>query len=141
MRSLLFLLLACASLQSFGQDHWKVSINGKNVLSTAAEDQDKNVVKLSAAALKKKGDVLVSYTENPKQKGWERFMAAVDENGNDVCKQKGNSLKIKNATLQALLQKSGTLKLYTWSLPTDPKMKASVRVRRIFLCTLRRDDR
>jgi hypothetical protein len=140
MRFLLFLFLVCASGDpALAQDSWKVSLNGKRVLATSTEDREKNIIKLSPSALKKKGDLLVSFTENPRQKNWERFMAAVDENGNDVCKQHGNSLKIKSQTLQTLLQKSKTLQLYTWSLPKDPKLRASVRVRRIHLCTLVRE--
>jgi hypothetical protein len=136
MKVLVFLLSLVSVMTVKAQDNWKVCVNGKAVLSTSTENEEKNLVNISAADLKKKKDFTISYKENPKKEKWERSISLVDEKGNDVYKQDGQTLKISNAKLDSLLKQSKTLKVYTWSLPTDPALKASIRIRRIHLCTL-----
>jgi hypothetical protein len=118
------------------QDSWKVSLNGKEVLSTSTEDEAKNVITLKKPDLQKKKDFILTYHEDQKQEGWERTIAAYDGKDAELNKQKGTRFKLTNAALQSLFKKSKTIKIYTVALPTDPKLKAAVRVRRVHLCTL-----
>lgn len=134
----LLILFSFLSLNTlvFSQDNWKIVLNGKTLLNTSAEDAVKNVVTIKSSELKKKNDFLVTYSAQPQKDKWERTLAIFTDKDDELVKQQGNKLKIKNTTLQSMFKKSKTLKIYTWSLPTDPKLKASVRVRRIHLCTI-----
>jgi hypothetical protein len=136
MRLFLLMLGLSLTLNVFAQDSWVVSYGGKTVLKSSTEDAEKNIVAIHPADLKKKKELSILYTEKEKQKGWERFIAAFDENDTEMKKVKGNKMKLDTSSLQALFKKTKTIKLYTWSLPTDPKLKASVRIRRVHLCTL-----
>jgi hypothetical protein len=136
MRLILFFLGLFITTSILGQDKWSVSYGGKTVLKAAAEDADKNVVTIHAADLKKKKELSLIYTQKEVQKGWERFIVAFDEKDAELKKIRGSKMKLDSAALQALFKKSKTLKIYSWSLPTDPKLKASVRIRRVHLCTL-----
>ena len=117
------------------QDIWKVKLNGKDVLISSVENEEKNSITLTSADLKKKKNFSVTYLEKSKAKDWERFISAFGEN-DEIMKKKGNIFTITNSTLRYLFKKSGTIKLYTWALPLDPKKRAAVRVRRVHLCTL-----
>jgi hypothetical protein len=136
MKVLVFLLSLVSVMTVKAQDTWKITLNGKEVLSTGTESEEKNHVKVLASDLKKKKDFTISYKEHPKKDKWERSISLVDEKGNDLLKQDGQSLKISNAKLDSFFKQSKTIRVYTWSLPTDPALKASVRIRRIHLCTL-----
>jgi hypothetical protein len=118
------------------QDSWKLVLNGKVLLKTATEDAAKNRVKVHKKDLQKKSHMSVVYTEAEHTRGWERFITVFDTQDRELLQQKGVQFNITNAGLLALFKKSDTLSLYTWSLPTDPKQKALVRVRRVHLCTL-----
>ena len=133
----LWLLLIALSFKGIvmAQDSWKVKLNGKEVLISSVENEDKNSIALSSADLKKKKNFNVTYLEKNKAKDWERFIVAVGEN-DELIKKKGNTFIISNAALQHLFNKSGSIKFYTWALPLDPKKRAAVRVRRVHLCTL-----
>ena len=122
----LWLLLIAVSFYGIvmSQDNWKVKLNGKDVLVSSVENEEKNSITLTSADLKKK-----------KERDWERFIAAFGEN-DELMKKKGNIFTISISALQHLFKKSGTIKLYTWALPLDPKKSAAVRVRRVHLCTM-----
>ena len=120
---------------AFAQNHWKVVVNDRTVLSTASEEEVKNVVVITAAELRKRNDLTIVYNERRKA-GRERFMALYDDKDSVVMQQKGGLFKLSNAALASLFKQSKKLKLYTWALPTDPKRKAAIRVRRVHLCTL-----
>ena len=132
------LVLAPLLLLSFVpvQDSWKIVLNGKVLLKTATEDAEKNRIKVHKKDLKKKSHMSVVFTEAEHTKGWERFITVFDTRDRELLQQKGAQFNISNAGLLALFKKSDTLSVYTWSLPTDPKQKALVRVRRVHLCTL-----
>lgn len=118
------------------QDSWKVCFDKKNLLETSEENEEKNLLKISAADLKKYKSFIISYTETEPQKGWRRTIAIYDTNDKELSKQTGNKLTLKSSTVKNLLQTSKTLKIYTVSLPTDPNLAAQIRVRRVHLCTL-----
>jgi hypothetical protein len=134
----LFLLLF-ASIVGFSaqaQDSWMVVHGGKIRLQSSEEDEKKNVVSIKAADLKKTGHLLISYIEAEKQKDWKRTIMFVGPNDKELLKIEGPVARLQNAKLKALAAKSKTIKVYTISLPTDPDVAATVRVRRVHLCTL-----
>ena len=118
------------------QDSWKVCLDKKVLLNTSTEDAEKNVIKISFTNLKKAKTFLVSYKEAEPQKTWERTITIYDEKDNEVKKQTGKKLTLNTSELITLLDKYKTIKVYTINSPTDPKMKAQVRLRRVHLCTL-----
>ena len=61
---------------------------------------------------------------------------SIEEITNSNIPMANSKIKIKNATLDSLFAKSKILKIYTISLPKDPAKRATVRVRRVHLCTL-----
>ena len=118
------------------QDSWKVCLDKKILLSTSTENVEKNIIAISAADIKKNKNFILSYKEAIPQKGWERNISVYTEKDEELQKQKGKKLVLKTSELRELFEKSKTLKIYTTYLPTDPKMKAQIRVRRVHLCTL-----
>lgn len=124
------------SLTSKAQDSWKISLNEKNIFSASAENEEKNIVKIKSSDLKKKNEFNLVYTDKPKKTDWIRSIMVVGENDHELLRQEGSKIKIKNAALDSLFSKSKTLKIYTISLPKDPAKRATVRVRRVHLCTL-----
>lgn len=136
MRSLLLLFALFSLGSAMGQGTWKVTLNGKTLLNASVENTDKNIIMVSSADLKKKGDFIITYTEKTKVDKWQRTISAYNEKDIELQKQTGNRFKIKNSTLQSLLKGAKTIQFYTISLPTDPKLQAAVRVRRVHLCTV-----
>ena len=136
MRFFLLLVLSLASLAMYAQDSWKVCLDKKTVLSASAESEEKNIIKISLAELNKYKTFVISYKETEPQKDWKRTIMAYDEKDKELSKQTGNKFLLKSAALKTLLQTSKIVKIFTWSLPTDPNLAAQVRVRRVHLCTL-----
>lgn len=131
-----FLIGFFISVAAPAQDSWKICLNKKTVLKASAESEEKNIIHISAADLKDKSGFVVNYAEQNKKNDWERTIMIYDENDHELSRQKGTKFELSNEDLQAFFQQSQTLKIYTWALPADPKLKAAVRVRRVHLCTL-----
>src|SRR5690348_14054134 len=86
-------------------DSWSVTLNGKKILSTAAEDETKNVLTIKSASLKNKNTFIISYKEQPVVKDWDRFIAL--ETSDTTLKQvTGKELRLTNTALQNLFKKS-----------------------------------
>jgi len=132
---LLLVALAISTLVMAQNDTWKLSHNGK-IRLTASEENEKNRVEIRAAELNKKGLLSIAYKEGQPQPDWQRELMIYDPADNDLLRQQGSLLKISNAELKKLFGKSKTLVVYTMSLPKDPNLAATVRVRRVHLCTL-----
>ncbi|MBD0296408.1 MAG: hypothetical protein ICV51_05880 [Flavisolibacter sp.] len=127
-----FLIHTCST----AQDTWKVVHNGKQLLKTANEDEAKNIIVILKSDLKKDGYLMVNYSEAKKQNGWKRAIIIFDEKDSELVKQSGSSFKITNQKLNALANGRQMLKIYTIALPADPKLAATIRIRRIHLCTI-----
>ena len=132
----LFALSFFISAAAGAQNSWKICLDSKVLLSTSVENEEKNVVKMKAAALKKYKSFFVQYKQAEETKDWERTITIYDPEDAVLKSQKGSAFKISIAALQQLFKKSKTLEIYTWALPKDPKLAATVRVRRVHLGTL-----
>ena len=131
------LLFIIISVMSFAQDSWKVHHNKIEVLNTSTSDPVQNVITLKQADLIAHGDFVVNYNEDKLQKNWIRYMGVYDGAENMVVQIKGATiLKLPNKTLKDLLAMNSILKIFTWTLPTDPELAARIRVRRLHLCTI-----
>lgn len=136
MKFFLFVLLSFGGITVFAQDGWKVCFDKKILLSASEESEEKNVIRIFSADLKKYKKFTVRYKESEPQKGWQRTIMAYDEKNIELIKQKGSKFSMKSGALKNLFQISRIIKIYTISLPTDPNLAAQVRVRRVHLCTL-----
>ena len=136
MKLLFAFLLSFIAMSTIAQDSWKVCLDKKVLLNASTENEEKNVINVSSADLRNSKNFVVSYKEGSVQKGWERTIIIYDEKDNQLKKQAGKKLSLKASELKILLNKSKAIKIYTINSPTDPKMKAQVRLRRVHLCTL-----
>lgn len=124
------------SVAAFAQGHWQICLNNKSVLKASVESEEKNVVIIKGVDLKKNKNLTVDYKEGEVKNNWERTIMLYDENDHELNQQKGTKFTLSNAALKDFFQQSKTLKIYTLALPSDPKLKAAIRVRRVHLCTL-----
>ena len=136
MKALLLFLTLAVSTSLFAQtDSWKLSHNGKVKLE-ASEESEKNRVEIKAAELNKKGLLSIAFKEGTPQKDWQRQIMVFDPSDNELVNTKASLVKLSNTELKKFFGKSKTLMVYTMSLPKDPALAATVRVRRVHLCTL-----
>jgi hypothetical protein len=129
-------LLSLIGTVAFTQDSWKICLDKKTLLTALAEDEQKNTIQISSAELKKGKNLVVTYKEQSQQKGWERTLFVFNENDKELKTQIGKKLSLKVSDLKTWLNQNKEVKIYTLNSPTDPKMKAQVRLRRVHLCTL-----
>ncbi len=118
------------------QDSWNITHNGKMRLQAAEEAELKNTFSLRITDMNKKGSLVLAYKEVEGEKDWVRSIMVVSPADAELASFKGTTVTIQNASLRSLFKKSGILKLYTMSLPSDPAKAALVRVRRIHLATI-----
>jgi hypothetical protein len=134
--NLLFAFLLGWFATSVQQDSWKLCLDKKQLLQTSTEDEQKNVITVTSAQLKKSKQLQLVYSQAAPAKDWERTISIYDTNDQELATQKANKFTVKTSTLASLLHQHKTIKFYTLYSPTDPKMKAMVRLRRVHLCTL-----
>jgi hypothetical protein len=136
MRLIITLFLVLLFSPVLFAQSWKITTNGKTLLKTNVENEEKNKISLKTTNLIKKG-LTICYIEGKDQKkDWERVIAVYDSSDKELKEQKGNSLQISRDLLRSYFKNSPDIRIYTWALPTDPKLKALVRVRRIHLATI-----
>ena len=136
MRIILIALLISFGLPLLAQDSVRLSWNTKTILTGDIEKGDSNTVVISQKDLQSKKDLVITYVEKQKPKDWKRTITLYDVSGKEIRKMAGNTMRITNVQLRALLKKYKTIDIYTWALPTDPKMQAAVRIRRILLARI-----
>jgi len=137
MKFFIFSIALLSFISLSAQDSWKVMHNGKTILNTDVESVEKNTIEIKASELKKKSYLCISYNEAVKQGDWKRSIIVFDEKDNQLYKKENFTVKIENSILMGLFNKSKVLKVYTTSLPKDPKLAAAVRIRRVHLATIR----
>jgi hypothetical protein len=116
------------------QDAWTVWTGLKTINRFTEENTERNTVSVFPARLKQ-GYMRVNYHQKEKNPGWVRTLAVFDSTGNELYKKQGAELRLTTAQLKKWMALK-KVEVYTWSLPTDPKLAATVRVRRVHLVTL-----
>lgn len=117
-----------------------ISLNNKKQLTINEEDDNSNkalIIKLKPAYPPK---ALLTIKDLKQDNAWKRTYNITDDKDH-VITELGKSSKagIQQLFIQTLLKKLEPGKkyfLYTWAKPADPKMAASVRVRRYLLCSV-----
>lgn len=135
----IILLLTVLSLNcaAYAQDSWKIVHNGKEKINTNEEDETANRFSITAEDLKKSDNFLwVVYKDADKEEGWKRVIALYDEKDNEIIKHGGDLFKVYNGSLRSYIRGRKELRVFTWSLPTDPNVAATIRIRRVHLGTI-----
>ena len=128
--------LVLVSCTTMAQEGWKIVHNGKEKVSTSVEDESKNRYSIATGDLPGKGFLWIVYKEAQPAKDWKRVIAIYDENDHEIVKHGGNMFKIHNPSLASYAKGKKELRIFTWSLPTDPKVAATIRIRRVHLGTI-----
>jgi hypothetical protein len=118
------------------QHSWKITHNGKAKISTSDENESRNRFSIKKTDFAKPGSLWVHYMEWEKQKDWERYIGIYDEKENELFLDTASVVQLTNKKLTTITKGVGTVKVYTWSLPTDPELAARIRIRRIHLATI-----
>ena len=134
---LLIVALFTLNTVAMSQDSWKIVHNGKEKINTSEEDESINRFSISAEDLKKSDNFLwVVYKEADKEEGWKRVIALFDEKDNEIVKHGGDLFKVYNGSLRSYIRGRKELRVFTWALPTDPDVAATIRIRRVHLGTI-----
>jgi hypothetical protein len=141
MKNLLLLVFlgAYTMTNAQTQDSWKIKWGNKALLSASTENEKANTRSLKKTDLSKNAFLEIDYKEaDPaKEKKWVRSFLFFDENDNELLrKENTRNLKLSSAELTKLFGDRKKLRIYTVSLPSDPALAATVRVRRVHLCSL-----
>lgn len=132
--SLFLLLFVCGLLKA----QYVISINNKKRLTIKeSENNAALILKLTPPYPAK---AMLSIKEIKQNKGWLRSYDITDNKDNVITSLENTySTDTKQTLIQQLIKKlepGEKYSIYTWAKPSDPKLAASVRIRRIFLCAL-----
>ena len=132
MKKIFLFILAIGLLSfSYAQDRWTVKINSKTLLTAKKEDTALNVVSIADI---KKGSLVVSYTPGKMQSEWGRRLVIYDLADNELYAKEAFNITIPAATLKKWKKNHSQIKIYTWPVSKDPRIK--LKVRRVHLCTI-----
>ena len=135
---LVTILLLSSFVNAQKTDSWTIHHNRKEVGAFKLKDgADENRLVLLNRALDEPGFVIITYKASGDQAGWSRHFVITDSVGKELKKFDNTSeLRIHNSDLSRLLESRDRVLVYSWAVPTDPAQAATVRVRRILLCTI-----
>lgn len=131
---LFLLLFVCCLLKA----QYVISVNNKKRL-TIKENEDNSALSLKLTP-PYPAKAMLSIKAIKQNKGWLRSYDITDDKDNVIISLENTySTDTKQALIQQLIKKLEPGKkygIYTWAKPSDPKLAASVRIRRFFLCSL-----
>ena len=135
----LSLLFFAGSVQSQSYDSWNVYHNRKEVskFSNKKETDDEKRVLLLNRFLEGPGFFIIEYTPAAEHAEWIRTIGFFDSSGKSI-REFNNTLflKLHNSEIAGIVEGQLKVKVYSWAVPKDPAIAATVRPRRILLCTL-----
>jgi hypothetical protein len=106
------------------------------VLHATGEDTLANRITINPNKIKKRGAVRLRYHEVPERNDWKRTLIVQDDTGREWQQVEGHSLKLRHRALRKMAATVPRIEMYTSSLPADPERAATVRIRRVHLCTI-----
>ena len=120
-------------------DSWAVYHNRKQVskFNNKKETTDERKIVLLNRLLEGPGFFIIEYTPAAEQSDWIRTIGFFDPSGKSI-REYSNTLflKIHNSEIAGIMENQEKVQVYSWAVPKDPAVAATVRVRRILLCTL-----
>lgn len=138
---IIYTLLLIAPLFTTAQkyDSWAVYHNRKEVskFNNKKETNDENRIVLLNRLLEGPGFFIIEFTPAAEQSDWIRSIGFFDSSGKSI-REYNNTLflKIHNSEIAGIMENQPKVEVYSWAVPKDPAVAATVRVRRILLCTL-----
>jgi hypothetical protein len=128
-----------ASLQAQSYDSWSVYHNRREVskFDNKKEPKDERKVLLLNRFLEGPGFFIIEYTPAAEQSEWIRTIGFFDSTDRSI-REYSNTLflRMHNSEIAGIMEGRQKVKVYSWAVPKDPAVAATVRVRRILLCTL-----
>ena len=136
---LYLVILFSATVQAQSYDKWEIYQNRKEVNSfnNKKETTDERRVLLLSRFLEGPGFFVIEFTPAKEQEEWIRTIAFYDSTDKQI-REYNNTLflRIHNSEIAGLMEGRQKVRVYSWAIPKDPAIAATVRVRRILLCTL-----
>ena len=133
------LILFSAPIQAQSYDSWEIYQNRKEVskFNNKKETNDEKRVLLLNRFLEGPGFFVIEFTPAKEQEEWIRTIAFYDSTDKQI-REYNNTLflRIHNSEIAGIMEGRQKVKVYSWAVPKDPVVAATVRVRRILLCTL-----
>ena len=133
------LILFSVTVQAQSYDKWDIYQNRKEVSSfnNKKETNDERRVVLLNRFLEGPGFFVIEYTPAAEQAEWIRTIAFYDSTDKQI-KEYNNTLflRIHNSEIAGIMEGRQKVRVYSWAVPKDPAVAATVRIRRILLCTL-----
>lgn len=133
------LILFSATVQAQSYDKWEIYQNRKGVSSFTdkKETEDERRVLLLNRDLEGPGFFVIEFKPAKEQAEWIRTIAFYDSTDNQI-REYNNTLflRIHNSEIAGIMEGRQKVKVYSWAIPKDPAVAATVRVRRLLLCTL-----
>lgn len=142
MKKIVFVLVAIsACLWTFSQTEirWNVFHDKRKLFSSSIENEEQNNLTVKPSDLKSGGNFIIMYSDantTDKKGEWKRTIGIYTSADKELYRKDSTTLKIPDLQLKKMLQENRAIKVYTWSLPKDPKEAARVRIRRVHLCTI-----
>jgi archaellum component FlaF (FlaF/FlaG flagellin family) len=132
-------LISFANCEAFGNDSCRILFN-KQVVFKGIVEQEDAVAVIGAKVLRSSDRITIIYFTDNGSKGWRRTIYLEDNTGQNIKtvelgKQDG-TVTINASVLSPMKQKREPISIYTMSLPTDRKLAARIRVRRVFICRI-----
>ena len=132
-------LVVSLVLQAQSYDSWEIYQNRKEVskFNNKKETNDEKRVVLLNRFLEGPGFFVIEYTPAAEQAEWIRTIAFYDSTDKQI-REYNNTLflRIHNSEIAGIMEGRQKVRVYSWAIPKDPALAATVRVRRILLCTL-----
>ena len=120
-------------------DSWTFFHNRKEAASfnLKKETNDERRVVLLSRSLEYPGFFIIEYTPAAAQADWIRSIGFFDTSGKQINVFNNTLLlKVHNNDIALMLDKRQVVQVYSWAVPKDPAVAATVKVRRVLLCTL-----
>ena len=134
---LIFFISTTVMAQKY--DSWSLFHNRKEVgsFNLKKETDDERRVVLLSRTLEGPGFFIIEYTPAAAQADWIRTIAFFDTSGKQI-KAFNNTLflRIHNTDMALMLDNRGIVEVYSWAVPKDPELAATVKVKRILLSTI-----
>ena len=132
-------MLFSVTVQAQSYDKWDIYQNRKEVSSfnNKKETNDERRVLLLNRFLEGPGFFVIEFKPAASQAEWIRTIAFYDST-DKLIREYNNTLflRIHNSEIAGIMEGRQKVKVYSWAVPKDPAVAATVRVRRLLLCTL-----
>lgn len=136
---ILILFSPIVHAQSKSYDSWEVFHNRKEVskFNNKKETTDEKKVVLLNRFLEGPGFFIIEYTPAAEQSEWIRTIGFFDS-ADKSLREYNNTLflRLHNSEIAGIMEGHEKVRVYSWAVPKDPALAATIRIRRILLCTL-----